>query len=114
MENPAIDIDAYSAVKEAMGDIFVDLIQTFQDYVPGQISKLGEAIKQSDSDAVFNASHAIKSASGTIGALGLASSAEHIEQLGRAGSTDGLDQHFENLQHLYQQAIEFLQQDNSA
>ncbi|MGB5395889.1 MAG: Hpt domain-containing protein [Gammaproteobacteria bacterium] len=114
MENPAIDSDAYNAVKEAMGDIFVDLIQTFQDYVPGQINKLGEAIAQSDSEGVFNAAHAIKSSSGTIGALGLASSAEHIEQLGRTGSIDGLDQQFENLQNLYQQAIEFLQRDNGA
>ena len=112
MDNPAIDPAAYSAVKDAMGEIFVELIQTFQEYVPTQISKLGMAIAQADSSAVFNAAHAIKSSSGTIGALGLASTAEHIEQLGRDDSRDEIEQHFQTLQNQYQEVIDFLQRDN--
>ena len=113
MEKTAIDDEAYRAVKDAMGEIFNELIQTFQAYVPQQISQLGEAIAQADSAAVFNAAHAIKSASGTIGALGLASTAEHIEQLGRADKVDDIGQHYRVLQEQYQQAIDFLLQDNT-
>ena len=113
METSAIDPAAYAAVKDTMGEIFGEVIETFLDYLPGQISKLGDAIESSDSTDVFNLAHGIKSSSGSIGALGLASTAEQIELLGRQSVTDGIDLHFKTLQNQFQEVVEFLQQDNA-
>lgn len=109
MDNSAIDINAHAAVRDAMGEIFDEVISTFLDYVPQQIHKLGVAIEQLDCDNVFNFAHAIKSSSGSIGALGLASTAEQIELLGRKSSIDGVNQHYQTLQNQYREVVEFLQ-----
>ena len=109
METTAIDSEAFAAVKETMGDIFNEVIATFMGYVPQQISKLGDAIEQSDSELSFQLAHAIKSSSSSIGALGLARTAEQIELLGRASNLDGAGAHYQKLQQQYEEVADFLQ-----
>ena len=110
MDNTAINMDAYEAIKGVMGEIFSDVITTFLDYIPGQISKLGDAIEREDSTEIFHLAHSIKSSCGSIGALGLAETAATIEQLGRNSDTADVPRHFEKLQEQFQSAAEFLQQ----
>ena len=106
-----MDAAAYAAMKNTMGEIFKDVIETFLDYVPQQITNLGTAIEQADSDSIFNFAHAIKSSSSSIGALGLAKSAAHIELLGRDHNNDGIELHYQTLQAQFSEAAAFLKQD---
>ena len=64
----AMDMSAYNELKNIMGEILDDLIQTFLDTVPEQIGLLQAAIEAGDCDQVFAVAHRIKSSSSSIGA----------------------------------------------
>lgn len=101
-------------MKATMGDIFPKVIDTFLGYVPAQIDKLDHAIKTANCDEIFNLAHSIKSSCSSIGALGLANTAEQIELLGRKQTVDGTAQHYQQLQDQFSEVAEFLKQDSSA
>lgn len=113
-QSPAIDQAAYSAMKTTMGEIFTSVIDAFLDYVPTQMAGLDAAIQQADCEAIFNSAHTIKSSSSSIGALGLASTAEQIEQLGRKGVSAGTEQLYPILQQQFSEAAEFLKAERVA
>lgn len=112
MNHPALDIAAYTAMKDTMGEIFSDVVQAFLAYLPPQIDKLGAAINQADYENIFNIAHSIKSSSGSIGALGLASTAGQIELLGRNNSTDGAEQQYLILQQQFFEVVDILKHDS--
>lgn len=111
MTRPAMDAAAYAAMKNTMGEIFRDVVETFLDYVPQQLDKLGAAIAQTNCEDTFNFAHSIKSSSSSIGALGLAKTAEQIEQLGRNKISDGTEQYYQILLQQFSEAAAFLKQD---
>ncbi len=92
MSHNALDINAYSEMKEVMQEVLPELLKTFNDYMPDLLIDLGKAISAKDSEQLFAVSHRMKSSSNSLGALGLATTCERIEMLGRAGSTDGADE----------------------
>lgn len=108
MELQAIDIRAYGQMKDVMGEVLVELIETFIDYMPGQLDDLNNAINNDDAGLVFSIAHRIKSSSNSIGALGLAETAEAIELIGRSGKTEGSDSHFSMLGGQLTETIDFL------
>jgi HPt (histidine-containing phosphotransfer) domain-containing protein len=113
-QHPAIDQAAYAAMKTSMGEIFTAVIDAFLDYLPTQIAGLDTAIQQADCETIFNCAHSIKSSSSSIGALGLASTAEQIEQMGRNGICAGTEQHYQLLQQQFSEAAEFLKAERAA
>lgn len=104
----AMDMSAYNELKNIMGEILDDLIQTFLDTVPEQIGLLQAAIEAEDCDQVFAVAHRIKSSSSSIGAAGLANSAEQIELKGRGGDISGTDELFPQLSARYDEVASFL------
>ena len=97
----AIKMEALDELRSLMGDAVDEVLQTFIDYVPGQIDELGKAIINGDAESVFNIAHRMKSSSSSIGALGLAHAAEQIELIGRSGSTEGTAELLDNVKDLY-------------
>ena len=106
----AIKIEALNELRSLMGDSLDEVLQTFIDYVPGQIDELSTAVMNEDADSVFNLAHKMKSSSSSIGALGLAQMAEQIELIGRAGSTEGTAELLEKLKGMYSDAEVFLRE----
>ena len=100
----ALNMDTLKELRGLMGDALNDVLQTFIDYVPGQIDELTQAISNDDADSVFNLDHKMKSSSSSIGALGLAHVAEQIELIGRAGSTEGTAELLQRLKVMYADA----------
>ncbi len=100
----AINTEALDELRSLMGDSLYDVLQTFIDYVPGQINELSKAVVNDDAESVFNLAHKMKSSSSSIGALGLARTAEQIELIGRAGSTEGTAELLEQLKGMYSDA----------
>ena len=86
MNQAAMDPTAFAEVKALMGDALNDVLQLTADTLPEQLAALEQAITAADAQQVFQCAHRIKSASGTIGALGLARCAEAVEMTGRGGS----------------------------
>lgn len=111
MELKAMDMRAYKEMKGVMGEVLKELIETFIDYMPGQLDDLNNAIEKGNAELVFGIAHRIKSSSNSIGALGLAETAEAIELIGRAGKTEGALKHFSMLSEQLTEATTFLKQE---
>ena len=109
----AISMDALGELRSLMGDSLNEVLQTYIDYIPGQIEELNQAITNDDADSVFNLAHKMKSSSSSIGAQGLADVAAQIEMIGRSGSTDGTAELLEQLKSLYAGAEPLLREELS-
>ena len=96
--------EALNELRSLMGEALNEVLQTFIDYVPGQIDELSLAVTNQDAYSVFNLAHKMKSSSSSIGAFGLASVAEKIEMIGRSGTTEGTAELLEQLKSLYSDA----------
>ena len=111
MNQKTMDFRAYAEVKNVMGEVLNELIETFIEYMPEQIDNLKDAIDNGDAELIFSISHRIKSSSNSLGALGLAETAEAIELIGRSGESTGTAEHFEKLHAQYSEVVEFLKQE---
>ena len=100
----ALNIEALNELRNLMGDALNEVLQTFVDYVPGQIDELSQAVSNDDAYGVFNLAHKMKSSSSSIGADGLAAVAEQLEVIGRSGTTEGTPELLAKLKHLYSDA----------
>ena len=107
----AIKMDALTELRSLMGDTLNEVLQTFIDYMPGQIDELTQAISNDNPENVFNLAHKLKSSSSSIGALGLAQVAQEIELIGRSGTTEGTAELLEQLKGLYAGAETVLQEE---
>jgi HPt (histidine-containing phosphotransfer) domain-containing protein len=107
----AINSEALDELRSLMGESLNEVLQTFIDYVPDQINELTKAVFNNDADGVFNLAHKMKSSSSSIGALGLAHTAEQIELIGRAGSTEGAAELLEQLKGMYSDAEVLLREE---
>jgi HPt (histidine-containing phosphotransfer) domain-containing protein len=106
-----MDMRAYAEVKNIMGEVLKELIETFVDYMPTQLDDLQKAIDNKDPSLVFGIAHRIKSSCNSLGALGPAETAETIEKIGRENSTEAIDQHFSDLKLQVDKAIDFLKKE---
>ena len=111
MSQAAINAQAFSEMKELMGDTFGEIISVCLETLPEQNEKLALAIKADDAEQVFNIAHRLKSTCGTIGAFGLAEKAEIIELIGRKGSTQGVNEAYSELQISLQEVLSHLQRE---
>ena len=107
----AINSEALDELRSLMGESLNEVLQTFLDFVPDQINELSTAVFNNDADGVFNLAHKMKSSSSSIGALGLAHTAEQIELIGRAGSTEGAAELLQQLKGMYSDAEALLSEE---
>ncbi len=108
MSQTAMDAAAFTEMKELMGDSLNDVIALCLQSLPEQLSAIEDAIDKKNAESLFNVSHKMKSASGSIGAFGLAEKAETLEIIGRDGSTQVSDQAIDDLRDATEQVITFL------
>ncbi len=109
MSQAAINAQAFTEMKELMGDTFGEIISVCLETLPEQNEKLALAIETDDAEQVFNIAHRLKSTCGTIGAFGLAEKVEIIERIGREGSTQGANTAYSELQISLQEVLSHLQ-----
>ncbi len=108
MSQTAMDTSAFSEMKELMGDTLNEVIGLCLQSLPEQLNAIEDAIDKNNAESLFNVSHKMKSASGSIGAFGLAQKAETLEMIGRDGSTQVSDQAIDELRDATEQVITFL------
>ncbi len=111
MSQPAMDTSAFDEVKALMGDSFKDVLSLTLETLPPQMSLLESAIHNKNAEQIFSIAHRIKSASGTIGALGLANKVEQIELIGRSGSADIPASYLEALTTSFEEVITILEKE---
>ena len=108
MSQPAMDANAFTELKELMGETFKDLIKMMLETLPQQLDGIKAAIEEQNDKNLFNISHKMKSSCGSIGAFGLAEKAEAIEIIGRRGSTDIPEKMLNDLHEATHQVISIL------
>lgn len=101
-----IDLDTFNALRESMGgDFIVELIDTFLDDLPNQVSQLRDALATRDADSFRRAAHTIKSNAATFGAARLTMLARELETMGRENNLETGDR----LQLLEEAVMEVIQ-----
>jgi len=108
MSQTAMDASAFSEMKELMGDTLNEVIALCLESLPEQLNAIEDAIDNDNAESLFNVSHKMKSACGSIGAFGLAEKAETLELIGRDGSTQVPNQAIDELRDATEQVIIFL------
>ncbi len=80
----SIDKTTFEDLKQMSGAEFInELIDTFLDDAPGQVSDIRSALAAQDADSFRRAAHSLKSNAATFGASRLADLARGLEMLGR-------------------------------
>jgi len=69
-------------------DLFQELVHTFRDNYPAELSAIRDAIGRRDSDALRRASHHLKGTLGTLAAGPAQHAARRLEDLGRSADFD--------------------------
>ena len=108
MSQAAMDAGAFAEMKEMMGETFNDVIALCLQSLPEQLNEIETAITNNDAESLFNVSHKMKSACGSIGAFGLAEKIQVVELIGRDGSADVPQSDFDELRDSANQVLEIL------
>ncbi|HEX8989744.1 MAG TPA: EAL domain-containing protein [Rhodocyclaceae bacterium] len=79
-----IDASLLARLREALGNSIGLAIQPFLEDMPAYLEEMEQAIAVGDTEALRRAAHAVKGASGNLGAMQLAAAAREIEELAEA------------------------------
>ena len=110
-----IDISVLQTLKEMAGEeastIIADLINSYLADASLRVATISTAINQKDSASLYQAAHALKSASANVGVSRVADLCKELEAIGRAGNVtnDGLVELYSRLKKEYELAQESLQ-----
>ena len=114
MSQIPLDSRAYAEMKDIMEEVLPELLKTFLDYMPEQLTDLNQAIENNDADLIFGIAHRMKSSCNSLGALGLATIAQSIEMAGRSGSTEGVRELSTQLEEGLNEVMDFFKEELTA
>jgi len=85
--------DKFRRIQQAdKGDLINEIITSYLENAPEQIQAIEKAINEKDTETVWKASHRMKSANATVGALHMAEICLTMEMNGRAGSFEQIEE----------------------
>lgn len=100
---PALDADAIQALLALADDddpdFFSDLVDQFIDDAQASLDTLRMAIAAHDATTMEQRAHSLKASSANVGALAMSELCLALQEMGRAGTTDGADRYFTQLTH---------------
>ncbi|MPZ46393.1 MAG: response regulator [Betaproteobacteria bacterium] len=82
----ALDRARLDALRDAIGDDFVELITVFLESAAEVLETLRDACRRGDGDGVYRQAHTLKSSAANVGATALSAVARHLESEAKAGS----------------------------
>ena len=89
----AVDRHALVELRENLGGAFTKMIDFYLEDTPGHLDAIKEAIVADDSNRLQDRAHSVKGSSRNLGANQLADLCKHLEDIGRARSTEGAETH---------------------
>lgn len=102
-------LDAIRALSPGQGEALLQrVVAAFLQDTPRQLTVLREAIAGGDPATIRKTAHSLKSSSANVGADALARLCKELEQIGRAGHTDGAARLQAPLEHAFQATRESL------
>ncbi len=100
-----VSVETLSMLKEVMEDSFNELIEMYISDSQIRIKSLNEAYAANDSECIRREAHSLKGSSGNIGASIMAELTKQIEEKGREGVLDGVDQLIDQVEEEYKELI---------
>jgi HPt (histidine-containing phosphotransfer) domain-containing protein len=90
---PALDSSTLDRLRNSVGDEFLgELVGTFLDDAPTQLTTLRTAFERGDAEAARRAAHTLKSNGATFGAEEFSDLCRQLEERAKAGALDGADE----------------------
>jgi PAS domain S-box-containing protein len=103
----ALDLARLDALRDAIGDDFVELITVFLESAAEIVKGLREACRRGDGDGVYRQAHTLKSSAANLGAMALSALARRLESDAKAdslsaaaGDIDGIERELERVHPL--------------
>jgi len=95
---PIIDID--EALNRAMGDVdFLKMmLEELHRTIPDFTSRIQQAMQTKDSETLGSDAHQFKGAAANLGAKAIAQAALQLEQIGKSGTLEGVQEAFDYLE----------------
>ncbi|MDJ0796071.1 MAG: response regulator [Calothrix sp. MO_167.B12] len=114
--SPAIDVTVLQSLSQMAGEealmIITELIDSYLADASLRVAAMSTAIKQGDAASLYQAAHALKSASANVGANNLADLCKELEALSRGGTTNGAAEIFSQLKKEYEDVKSALSSEN--
>src|SRR5690606_4691961 len=77
---PVLDHARLSALRDAIGEDFADVVTVFVESADAMLTALAAACERGEADAIFRHAHTLKSSAANVGAMALAALARRIER----------------------------------
>jgi HPt (histidine-containing phosphotransfer) domain-containing protein len=108
-QDDPIDAQILNELRDTIGEeLSVEIISTYLEYVPGQLTKMQEAADRKDVQALWHAAHAFKSSSRSVGASQVGNLCEQMELWGRAGEVEAILKLLPTLQQECEKVVAYL------
>lgn len=104
-----LDLQVVKELKDVMGDEFSLLVDTFVNDSALRIAAINEAVSSGSTDSIRRAAHSFKGSASNMGAVHLANLCGFMEERGRTGEIEGIEQLAQDISSTYrdvQQALE--------
>jgi HPt (histidine-containing phosphotransfer) domain-containing protein/CheY-like chemotaxis protein len=104
-----IDAGVLAEISAGDGTLARDILLRFHRYNAEDATLLREAVRKVDVDQVTHASHRIKGASKTVGAVQLATICERLEHACRANDWETVATHMSHFSHEFERLEEYIE-----
>ena len=91
-----VDRDFLLDMADGDTEFVCELVEAFSDDIPKRISAIREALASDDVEVIAREAHALKGAVGNFSVTSAHEAMRKVEQISRAGSTDGLAEAWED------------------
>ena len=115
-DSSAIDVSVLQTLSQMAGEqapiIIPELVNSYLEDASLRIEAMSTAITQGNAISLYQAAHALKSASANVGANRLADLCQELEAISRGGSTDGTAEIFTHVNKEYKDVKVALSSEN--
>lgn len=87
LARPVLDTGYMMSISDGDRDIIDSIVDVFKDDIPARIDELARAASAGELEETARVAHALKGASGSLGAEQLQAISEVLEQAAKAGDT---------------------------
>ncbi len=85
--NELLNLETLTTLKEVIGDDLNEIIDSFIDLLPAQLTAIESAIQLGNATELRSQAHTLKGSSSNVGAIKLSELAYQLETLGKQGDT---------------------------
>ena len=107
---PPIDAAKIELLRQTSAGLVGELVEIYIDDAPARIAAIRDAVTRRDAPALASSAHALRGSSGNVGATRVLSLCAKLEDIGRAGGTDGAADLVEDLTVEYERATRALRE----